>query len=211
MTGLLPSPLAMTALGTALVVGAGLLIFFLHMVKLAFYLGIAGGVLLFAASVAYGYEIKGEDKLRPRLEAAEAAVERQRVYADQLVSNWRASQEKSAKLAAAMKARNDENAKLRAQQVAQLPPAVAGMPFPAAAVRVLNDAARATANAGGEAQANAAGVAAPDPRAAGGDSTVGAVAAVCSEWADAYKDARDQVIGWNAYFDSLWEDAPGAP
>jgi hypothetical protein len=213
MTDLLPSPLAMTALGTALVVAAGLLLWFAMatMLKLALILGGIGGALLLAASVAYGYELKGEEKLRPRLDAAEAAVERQRVYANQLTANWRASQEKSAKLAAAMKARDDENAKLRAQQIAQLPKAVVDLPFPAAAVRVLNAAARASANTGSEAQADAASVAAPDSGAARGNSTVGAVTAVCSEWADAFKVARDQVIGWNNYFDSLWDDAQPGP
>jgi hypothetical protein len=52
----------MSALGAGLLVAAGLVVFFLHIIKLALILGAAGFVLLLCAGVALGYENMGEVK-----------------------------------------------------------------------------------------------------------------------------------------------------
>jgi hypothetical protein len=70
----LPTPLEMTALGTALIVGAGLVFWFLKSVQIAMYMALAAGALFLCATVAYGYEQLGEAKIQPKLDAALAQL-----------------------------------------------------------------------------------------------------------------------------------------
>lgn len=76
MTEWLPSPWWMAGTGTVLLVGAGLVFFFAHLIRLALMMAAAGLVLGFAASVAFGYEELGKDKIRPELVKAQTELSR---------------------------------------------------------------------------------------------------------------------------------------
>jgi hypothetical protein len=71
----LPSPIKLGLWGTGLAIAAGLSAFFLHSVRLALYLGVTAGVLLFSAAVATGYEKMGEDKIIPQLQKVTAELQ----------------------------------------------------------------------------------------------------------------------------------------
>lgn len=57
----LPSPAELTALGTAFAVGAGLVVWLMHDVQLALYLGFAAGTCFLSAGVAHSYKQQGVD------------------------------------------------------------------------------------------------------------------------------------------------------
>ena len=135
---MLPSPLAMTALGTALIVGAGLIFFFLHVIRIALIVGAIGAVLLFAAGIAFGYERMGEAKIQPQLDAALAKLSKLDAEATQFKSEAIAASDHAVAL---VKAKNAQivalNAKLR-ERINALPPEVANLSVPAPAGVLLN-------------------------------------------------------------------------
>ncbi len=72
----LPTPLAIGATGTALIVAAVLVFLFLKSIRLSAILGAAGGVCLFLCAVAAGYVAMGEDNILPKLKEANTKLEK---------------------------------------------------------------------------------------------------------------------------------------
>lgn len=74
----LPSPLELSALGTAFAVAAGLIAWLLHDIKLALYVGVAAGACFLAAGVAHTYKQQGVDEQlasdKPVMERATAQL-----------------------------------------------------------------------------------------------------------------------------------------
>jgi hypothetical protein len=208
----LPAPGWFVTASVACAIAAGLIVFFLKNIPLAIKVGIGAAIFAAFAFIGFAYEARGENNVIPRLnaaiaraEAAEAALERQREYAAALTANWQRSQQKSAALEKDLKEQREQNFQVLQGQVTALPPVVADQSFPAAAVRVLNNAARATSvDAPAQTQADTPGVAASDSGSTAGDSTVGAVTKTGVTWAERFKACRDQVIGWDEYFNSLF-------
>ena len=114
----LPSPVELTALGTTAAVGAGLVVWLLHDVRLALYLGLAAGALFLAAGVAHTYKQQGVDEQAPviaKLKADLATQTQLSAQAQADVTRIRAAY--SQQDAAIAKLRDDEAAaKSQAQQ-----------------------------------------------------------------------------------------------
>ena len=105
----LPSPAELTVIGTALCIGAGLVLFFLKSPSLALDLGIAGAVVLGAATIAYGYYEMGADSIKPQV----VALQKQIADANALAVSFREQAVAAvARLEASTKAKNDAIAKL---------------------------------------------------------------------------------------------------
>jgi hypothetical protein len=182
------------------------------LIRLAIYAAIAAALAGAVYGVIHhiegiGYK-KAEAEWRPRAEQAEAALERQRQYAAGLVLQWNKAQDESAAAAKKAKEKDDELNRILRARAAALPPAVAAQPIAGAAVSLLNAGAAATADAPSQAQANGSGVAAPDTGAAAADTSLGQLVSWGLTVEQQYKSCRDQVKGWNLFFDSLWEDQP---
>jgi hypothetical protein len=85
----------MAGTGTALLVAAGLVFFFAHLIRLALMLAAVGFVLGFAASVAFGYEELGKDKIRPELVKAQTELSRLAAAAAQFQIDAAVAQKKA--------------------------------------------------------------------------------------------------------------------
>ena len=202
----LPSPMALAAIGTALCVGAGLVFFFLKSPSLAFDLAIAGGVVLFAASIAYGYYAMGEDHIRPQLVACEKKIEeanaRAQTFFDQaaakVVQLEALTKEKNAAIA---KLTTDFNARLAAQaeDIRRLAiPADAGLLINPA-IAAVNAGARLVADAGSEAGAAAA---------VAGATTLGQVEQWAGDVIALYGKCVTQVAGLQDFANTLTANSP---
>lgn len=162
----LPTPLEMGALAGACALGAGLALFFTKSLRLAMSLAAAAAVLTLCASVAYGYEKMGEDKIQPQLDAANARISKMDAAAKQFAIDADKAQRAATSVfkgqLASLKATNAQlNAKLAAQDAAirniNVPAAVGQLLQPAIDAANSGTAPAPVAGAGGNA-ATAAGV-----------------------------------------------------
>lgn len=199
---ILPSPLAISAAGTALIVGGGLVFFFLKSIRLALIMGIAGGVCLTCAGVAYGYEEIGIAKVQPKLDAALARIANDEARAESFRLDAIAAQ---AKADADLKTKNDRIAALGKQlreKINALPPAVANAVVPADIGRVLQPAIDAV-NAGSAAGAGAVAEGAAAAAVSVGATTVQAWADWSATVIEMYGQCGNQVTGLQGYIDKL--------
>jgi len=196
----LPTPLEMGALGTAALIGAGLVMWFLKSVRIAAVLFAASMALFGAAAVANGYEAMGEAKIQPKLDAANARIANDEARAesfrqDALVAAANAASQVRAKNAELEKLRNTMQGRIDA-----LTKEVTGAPVRAAAGQLLdNFVAEANAAAfgpGADAEARAAAAAARDATVAEWVQWGGKVSAL-------YGRCASQVIGLQTYVKSL--------
>jgi hypothetical protein len=193
----------MSALGTGLIVAAGLIFFFLKLLKVALILGAAGFVILLCAGVALGYKQQGiaevTAKLQPVIDDLTAKINAQREYAARLVLEQNAISSRASAKAKEIKDATDARfaslyASIKADAKARATPA------DPSTVGVLDAAISA---------ANATGPAAPAPGT--GDSPTGftplASESDVATWgatcAQLYAQARSQVIGLQNYYNSL--------
>jgi hypothetical protein len=199
--GFLPSPLELSLLGGALLAAAALVWFFLKLIRIGLYLGAAGLVVLFAASVAFGYEKMGEDKIQVKLDAANAKLEqaytRAQEFRDAAVQaqaeTVKVIKDRDEKLAIVAKSLGDKiNAQART---------IRDLRFPADARVLINsvidDAQRAAGGSG------VAGAAAPAAEAPAGDTTVGAVEQWAGEVVGLYGRCVSRVEGLQSYVKKL--------
>jgi hypothetical protein len=196
----LPSPTELAALGTALLVGAGL-VFFLKSPSLAFDLAIAGALTLAAASIAYGYYAMGEDHIRPQLVACEKKIEeanaRAQSFFDQAAS-------KVAQLEALTKEKNAAIAKLTVDFNARLDAQAAevrNIVVPASAGELLQpaiDAANGAASVAGR-----FGGGATTTAAVARDTTLGAVEGWAGAVVSLYADCASRLTGIQELYTDL--------
>jgi hypothetical protein len=199
----LPTPLELSLYGAGLLAAAALVFYFLHLLRVSVYLAAAGGLLLFAASVAYGYEKMGEDKIRPQLEAANAKLEQAYTRAQEFRAAAVEAQDatvaiikdRDAKLALVAKSLGD---KINAQAAT-----IRNLRFPGAA-RVLinsaiNDAERATGGPG----ADAAPAAPTEDSVGPDDTTVGAIEVWAGQVVGLYGQCTARVAGLQSYIQKL--------
>jgi hypothetical protein len=194
----LPSPAELTVIGTALCIGAGLVLFFLKSPSLALDLGIAGAVVLGAATIAYGYYAMGEDHIKPQV----VALQKQIADANALAVSFREQAVAAvARLEASTKAKNDAITKLTTDFNARLAaqaPAVRDIVVPAD-VRLLIQPSIDAANLAAGAAVDAGGQAAAATTVAR-DSSVGEV----EQWAGAvvglYADCASRLSGLQDFY-----------
>lgn len=199
---ILPSPLAISALGTTLIVGGALGAFFLKQVRLGVIAGLVGAFLLACAGVAYGYEAMGEAKIRPQLDAANARIANDEARAESFRQDAVVAQTVTD---AALKAKNARITALDKQlraKVNALPPAVANAVVPADVGGVLQpaiDAVNASAAAGAGVVAEGATAAAVSIRST--------TTAAWVDWSvtviEAYGQCSNQVAGLQDYVAKL--------
>jgi hypothetical protein len=209
-TSTLPTPGELTALGIGLLVVAGLVVFFLHEIKLAFYLGAGGVIVLICASVAFGYEAMGEAKIMPQVIALQKLVDDANAEAGRFKALATAAQ---ATAEAALKAKKAAQAKAHSafvEAVNAQPAIVLTQLVPVPVVELLNSAVdSANASAGLVADAGSKTVAA---------ATSGVTVRDWELWSGTvvqqYADLANQVQGLQAYIQTLSDNAPatvGAP
>lgn len=207
---ILPTPLAITAAGTGLIVGAGLVFFFLKQIKLALIMGIAGGFLLACAGVAYGYVAQGKAEVRaelqPQLDAkiaqlAQIQDEYEKFQVAAVRFHDHAVNELKAKEAQLTQQAKTFEEKLNAQ-----PPEVANVVVPAAAGVLLNShiAETNTTVFGPDAGREAAAAA-----AAAIDSTVRSWEVWSGQVIDQYGKCASQVLGLQDYVGQITAAAKG--
>jgi cell division protein FtsB len=202
----LPSPAELTVIGTALCIGAGLVLFFLKSPSLALDLGIAGAVVLGAATIAYGYYAMGEDHIKPQV----VALQKQIADANALAVSFREQAVAAvARLEASTKAKNDAIAKLTTDFNARLAaqaPAVRDIVVPAD-VRLLIqpsiDAVNLSSGIVADAGSKGAAVA-----ALAGSTTVGAVEQWAGDVIAQYGKCANQVSGLQDYIGTLVANSP---
>jgi hypothetical protein len=195
----LPTPLEMTALGTALIVGAGLVFWFLKSVQIAMYMALAAGALFLCATVAYGYELAGEAKIQPKLDAALAQLAKLDAEATQFRSDAMVARDAAV---ATIRSKNAAIATLTAKVKEGLDaqnPVVANTVVPADAVLWLNThVASANAAAFGSDLSGSAGAV-----AVAADSTVRQWEEWGAQCADQYSAVAQQLIAVQDYYARL--------
>ncbi len=200
MTELLPSPLSMAIAGGVFIAAAVAIVFFLHILRIALIVGAIGGILLFASSVAYGYEKLGEDNIRPALEKALGELRDLAARSAQFEIEANVAQKKAVeataakntalkKLAASVKKALDAQAKQIADAV--VPPPV--VVFVNATVADVNDSAF------GPGAGDAAGAAATTPA----PTTVRQWEEWSAEVASLYGECAAKVDGLHTYINGL--------
>jgi len=181
-------------------VAAGLVFFFLKLIRIALYLAAAGMVVLFAASVAYGYKQQGIDEIQPKLDIANAkltqayerATEFRAAAVEAQAQTVRVIQQKDAQLAVVAKAFGDKiNAQART---------IRDLRFPAAARVLINSAIDDAGSASGRSGPDASTAAAAETP---GDTTVGAVEQWAGDVIGLYGQAVVQIQGLQSYIQKL--------
>lgn len=198
----LPTPTELTLAGTGLIVAGGLAVWFLPAFKrIGVYAILAGGLILFAASVAAGYKQQGIDEIMPKLQACEKKIEE----ANALAENFRTQAVAAvARLEAATKAKRDAINKLTADFNARLAAQdeqIRNLRIPAAAGQLLQpaiDAANVSAGLVTQSSVDAAASA-----AVAGDTTLAAVEQWAGEVTGLYANCATQVAGLQQYVDTL--------
>ena len=193
----LPTPGAMAAWGSALLLLAVLAFIFLHAIRLALYLGAGGLIVLMAASVAFGYEEQGRQQIMPQVLALQAQVKAANDEAAQFkAAAALASQQAAAAVRSKRAAVAAAVAPLRARIAAQ-DAAIRNLSIPADAGVLLQpaiDAVNATAATAAGASGGAAAAA-----AVAGPTTLGQV----EQWAGTvigqYGDCVAEVKGLQDY------------
>lgn len=158
-------------------------------------------LVLIVAGLKHGYDERRRDEGRAEIREQWDADKAARLKAfTEMTTRWvTAQQEADANLKKldTERQRRLDDAKRHALA---LPPADAGMRFPASAVGVLDDARNSDAET-----ARPAGQPAGGPAAAAADSTVGLVTQWAVDVIGYYNACRDQVIGWQGFYHSLRE------
>jgi hypothetical protein len=201
----LPSPLKLGLWGTGLVIAAGLTAFFLRSIRLALYLGLAGGLLLFSAAIATGYEKMGEDKIIPQVQELTGKLEQAYQRAAQFQADAVASQ---ARATQAVRERNQALAKLKQtledQLRAQSDAVRSAVVDPA--VRVFVNAAASSIN-GASSVAGAGADATATSATGAGDVTVGDWEVWSARVAALYGSCASQVRGLQDAYNGLVESS----
>ncbi len=198
--GWLPTPLELSAAGAALMVAAALVGWFLHLVRIALYLAAAGMVLLFAASVAYGYKKQGIDEIQPKLDIANAKLEQAYARATEFRAAAVEAQATAVRQIKAREAQLAVVAKALGDKINEQDKVIRDLRIPAAAGvfvnSVIDDVERAARGPGVD--ASAAPVA-PLP----GDTTLGAVEQWSGDVVVLYGRATSQIAGLQKYITDL--------
>lgn len=190
----LPSPGAMMALGGSLLVAAALIFVFLHLLRVAIYLGMAGVILTVVASAGFGYEAQGEAKIMPQVVALQKVVDDANARAAQFQRDAVAASARADALAKSRRAAIVAAvAPLRAQINAQAA-AIRNLSIPAAAGELLNPAINAI-NTANSAAVGAADGAAPTAATVAGATTLGAVEGWAGQVVEQYGECVSQVKG----------------
>lgn len=197
----LPSPEWMATIGTTLCVAGGMAAWFLPVAKrVGFYAIGAGMLLIFASTVAFGYERMGEEKIIPERDRALAQLKTEHDANELFKKQAAAAQAKAAATIKALRAQLDAQAKSFQEKVDAQPASVAGVRIPADASRLLNNyiADLNTAAFGGESgqEARTAAAAAVDTTVAQWQTWGGQVALM-------YSECAVQVIGLQGYIGAL--------
>ena len=194
---ILPSPLALTALGTTLIVGAGLIFWFIKpMIKIALVMGLVGGFLLACAGVAYGYEEMGKAKIQPQLDAALSRIANDEARAESFRQDAVVAANNAADV---VRKKNDELKKLKDKlqgRIDALEKQVTAAPVGAAAGQLLDHVIAENNSAsfgpGADAEALAAAASAVD-------TTVAQWIQWGGEVANLYGKCATQVLGLQDY------------
>jgi hypothetical protein len=129
----------MAAIGTTLCVAGGLAIVFAPIgKKLGFYACLVGGLVIFASTVAFGYERMGEAKVQPKLDAALSQLKTEHDANELFKQQAAAAQAAAAAKIKALRAQLAAQAKTFQEKIDAQPASVAGVRIPADASRVLN-------------------------------------------------------------------------
>lgn len=155
--------------------------------------------VLILLGMKHGYDESRRDEGRAEVQAKwdTDKAARLKAYTD-MTTQWVTAQQDAEKNAAALAAERQgriNDAKLRALA---LPPADAGLRFPASARGVLNDAVRDSA-----ATAGPAAEPAKPPADAAADTRVDIVTQWAVDVVGYYNACRDQVIGWQRFYAAL--------
>lgn len=185
-------------------------------------LGFAVGLLMYGLAALAAVAVVGTAVYKAKhwcnsaCESAQAETEAQKARADRAEAAIKTAQKEAERLRLAWAADSVEAQRRLIQREGELnvrflpiqgaarslPPAIAGVPFGAPAVRVLDNAVSA-ANA---ALTGPAAQAAPEARSAPGapeGSSVGLITAWAVDVTKLYAACVDQVLGWQAFYASL--------
>lgn len=168
----------------------------LHVVEA---LAILGVLWVLKAGYDHKHEAIGAARVQAQFDAYKAEATKR---AADLALLWAAKVDEAASVQAKLDSERQQRTDDAKKQVQQLPPTVASVRVPAAAVRVLDYAA-------GNAEApKPAAEPATSPAPAPEDSNLGIVTGWAVTVIGYYNACRDEILGWQSFYHSLQEANP---